>query len=697
MGADEDYTDTMPSIPLPILVVDRSPASSDQLVERLLDAGYEVDRASSGGQAVHSIGRHQYDMVLIDNDLEDLPGLDLLRLLRATHSAAALPVVLMADHQGQEQIVEALAAGADDYVTKPVEGPLALARIRSHVGRRVAERALKESEERYALAAQGAADGLWDWDVRAGRVFLSPQWKAIIGFSDDELGGASATSVEVWFHSINADDRKAFKTAISDYWASPNETSRFEHEHRMTHRDGTHRWVLCRGTSVRDASGAVIRMTGWLTDVTEARAFDPLTHLPNRLLFDDGLVRALFRSRELDGESFGVLMLDLDGFKLVNDSFGHQLGDKLLLSVADRLRANLRPTDSIVARLGGDEFAILVEHLESRSAIEGIAERLIQVLRAPFHIDNRDIFCTASVGVAVSDLRYMNASEMLRDADTAMYRAKTCGKGSWVVFDEALRENALARIEIHTDLQSALANDEFEVYYQPKIQLGSRQLSGFEALIRWNHPRRGLRMPIEFIGIAEENGTIVDIGAWVMETACRQIGAWNHRRPEKKLSINVNVSPRQLHARGFVDTVRSILERTGIDPAWLDIEVTESVFLENRDHVLNVLNGLKNLGVRLSVDDFGTGYSCLSYLCNLPFDTLKVDRSFVREDVQSPANQEVVKTILAMATELGMQVVAEGIESEEQAKNLNLLGCQYGQGYLFSRPLPEAQASALVH
>lgn len=679
------------------MIVDDEENNRDMLSRRLQRAGFAVETAPDGQRALQLIQEREYELILLDQMMPGLSGLDVLRLLRATYTPQDLPIIMVTAVTESKAIAEAIELGANDYVTKPVDYPVAMARIRSHLGRKVAERALRESEQRYALAARGADDGLWDWDVSANTVYYSPRWKQMLGYTDGEIGH----DPEEWFSRVAKQDRPELEANIRDYWSAKN-NSRFEHEHRVVHKDGTYRWVLCRGLAVRDHSGAVVRMTGWTTDVTETRAYDSLTGLPNRLLFDVRLKRAIEQRREAPHELFAVFFLDLDGFKLVNDTFGHGVGDQLLVAVASRLKNGLRRApsgidDGTIARLGGDEFAVLLEHLDSQESAERIAERLINSLRAPFQLDEREVFCTASLGIAMSSLGCESPGEIVRDADTAMYRAKTTGKNCWAVFDIEMRNLVVARLELQNDLQRALQNDELVTFYQPKVDLHSGSICGFEALVRWNHPRRGLLNPTEFVPIAEDNMTIVQIGRWVLRTACEQIREWNQRPgAERELTVSVNVSPRQVYSTGFVETVRSIIQTTRISPRWLDLELTEIMLLDNMDEAIRVMQGIKELGVGLKLDDFGTGYSCLSYLCKLPFDTLKIDRSFIEDGSRYCANQEVVKTILAMANELGMKVVAEGIESEEQAHALAVMGCQYGQGYYFSRPVPPKSVESLL-
>jgi diguanylate cyclase (GGDEF)-like protein/PAS domain S-box-containing protein len=680
----------------PLLVVDDEENNRDLLARRLQRAGFAVETASDGPEALARIDQKEYGLVLLDHMMPGMTGIDVLRLLRATYSPEQLPVIMVTALNDSEKIVEAIGLGANDYVTKPLDYAVALARIRSQLSRKTAEAALRESEQRYALAARGSNDGLWDWDVRTNQVYYSPRWKAALGYAEGEIGDR----LEEWLSRVPEPDRNGLWAAIEAHWHGDG-SSPFEFEHRILNRDGTYCWMLCRGLAVRDAGGLVVRMAGSSTDITLRKAYDSLTGLPNRLLFDDLLRRTLDRHRSLVGGLFAVYFLDLDRFKLVNDSLGHAAGDQLLKAVAERLRTRIEAmpegSGGVVARLGGDEFAILLEGIASPEAAGAIADRLLESLRQPVTLEGREVFCTASIGIAFSPLGYGEAAEMLRDADTAMYAAKAGGKSRWASFDAAMRDRVVARLELENDLQAALKNGELEVYYQPKVELSSRRICGFEALVRWNHPKRGLVMPADFIPVAEDSGLIVPLGRFVLEHSCERIRDWNKQfGAEYPLKISVNVSARQFEDAGLIEAVREAIEATGIQPQWLDLEITESVFFHDAKQALAAFQALKEIGVGLKMDDFGTGYSCLSYLCQFPFDAVKIDRSFVNAVEQDPANQEMVKTILAMAHELDMNVVAEGIEEEGQASVLDRMGCEYGQGYFFGKPTPVAEAEALL-
>jgi diguanylate cyclase (GGDEF)-like protein len=446
-------------------------------------------------------------------------------------------------------------------------------------------------------------------------------------------------------------------------------------------------------------------MAGSQTDITERKVSDPLTGLPNRLLFNDRLGRLIKHAKRRKDHLFAVLFLDLDGFKMVNDSLGHLCGDQLLLGVANRLEKCLRSTDTVarmgesftVARLGGDEFTVLLDYLKDLNDAKLAAERLMKALAPPFILGGKEVFTSVSIGIALSNTAYEQSEDMLRDADTAMYRAKSLGKARFEVFDADMRAKVLARLQLETDLRGALEREEFRNYYQPIVALDSGRIVGFEALLRWQHPTRGLLGPEEFIFVAEETGLIRELGWWNLQQACRQMSDWRaSSNDHRDLIISVNLSAKQFLQPNLVESIKKLLLEIQLSPGALKLEITESTVMADPTGAVEMLQQIKALGVHLAIDDFGTGYSSLSYLHRFPLDTLKIDRSFISEMRDDGEGMEIARTILPMAMNLQLDVVAEGVETIEQIIMLKKLHCKYGQGYYFSRPLSAEGTTALL-
>ncbi len=563
--------------------------------------------------------------------------------------------------------------------------------LKTEIGERErAEAALRESEERYALAVRGTADGIWDWNLTSGRVYYSPRWKAILGYGGAEIGDTPSE----WFDRVHPEDGARLQAKLAAHRVGPLATC--EDEHRIRHKDGDFRRVLCRAFAVHDESAACVRVVGVITDVTDRRAFDPLTGLPTRNLFLQHLDEALARGRKDPAARVGVLFLDLDRFKMVNDSFGHVVGDKFLIEVANRITACLRPSD-LVARFAGDQFALMVGGVSEVGDAVRVMERIQHALKAPFGVAGTEVFASLTVGIALGTPDYERAEDLLRDGDTALHRAKASSTRRYEIFEPGMRLQVMERLRVESELRRALERDELRLHYQPILSLATGQVEGFEGLVRWHHPERGLVMPDKFIRIAEETGLIAALGRVVMGQACRQLREWliDAELP-LPVWISVNVSAKEFLDPEFVGGVRALVEQNQIPRSSLRIEITETTLLEGDQFVRATLERLRELGVGIDIDDFGTGYSSLGYLQQLPIDTLKIDRVFVKRLAGPAADPSIVRAILDMARSLGLSVVAEGVETRQQLERLAHLGCQKAQGYYISAAVEPAAARSLL-
>jgi diguanylate cyclase (GGDEF)-like protein/PAS domain S-box-containing protein len=688
-----------------LLIVDDDEMNRDMLSRRLELHGFSTCLASSGNEALDLVTRGGIDLVLLDVQMPGMSGLDVLRRLRVRLSSGELPIIMVTAKDRSEDIVEALSLGANDFIAKPLDLPVALARIRTQVERKSAEDRLRESEERYALAVAGANDGIWDWKLTSDDVYYSPRWKALLGLENEQV----PHRVSAWFDRVHPDDVSRLRAEIDLHLRG--QLPHLEVECRMRHASGGYRWTLTRGLAVRGPDGQPIRFAGSLTDITQGKVADVLTSLPNRVLFMDRLLRCVELSKRRPECRFAVLFIDLDGFKVVNDSLGHAIGDQLLVGVARRLELSVRSGDSVgrlvgdhdartVARLGGDEFTILLPDVRQASDATRVADRIIDALKAPFAVGGREVYATPSIGIVVGGADYLDASDVLRDADIALYRAKSLGKARSVLFDVEMRRLVMARLELETGLRRAVPDGQLRLFYQPLIRLGDSAVAGVEALLRWEHPEHGLLTPDRFISIAEETGLIVPIGQWVMNEACQQLAEWRrHGVVPEGFSVSVNVSTREFQRESLVDDVRAMLGRHQLRGGRLDVEITESTAMENASAAIDLMAGLKAAGVSLALDDFGAGHSSLAHLHRFPIDRLKIDRSFVRRMRPSVGEEDstpIVRTILALAEHMGIDVVAEGVEHADQRDTLDALGCLFGQGYLFSGPVSAAKAPLVL-
>jgi diguanylate cyclase (GGDEF)-like protein/PAS domain S-box-containing protein len=556
------------------------------------------------------------------------------------------------------------------------------------------ERANAEIQQQAALfrlMAENMSDLVCLHGADGKYLYVSPSVEWLLGYTPEELIGLAPFSL------VHPDDQGQCRNQL----ALPTAGATLDLApmvYRMRHRQGHYIWLETFSRPILDATGAVAQRQTASRDVTdqvrmrrqlEHDAFhDSLTGLPNRKYLQDRLEAALHWAQQSSSYRFALLFLDIDHFKVVNDSLGHAIGDELLMEVASRLKTMLRPTD-LAVRLGGDEFIVLLEDISHRDVAQAMAERILETLRQPLQLSSHQMFATVSLGLVMGNASYQSASELIRDADTAMYRAKARGRDGYEIFDSGMHDRAIARLTLETELRRALLDHptEFVLYYQPIVNLRTAEVTGFEALVRWQHPHRGMIMPGDFIPVAEETGLIVPMSYWLLELACRQMTHWQSTYARAQgLTVSVNLSALQLQGTGLLERVDAVLHKTGLSPRSLVLEITESMLVDNIDDTIAVLHGLRQRGIALSIDDFGTGYSSLSYLHRFPISSLKIDRSFVSQMETSPSHEKIVHTIINLGRQLGFRAIAEGIETPEQVNTLKRLNCDYGQGYWFSKP-----------
>jgi len=564
--------------------------------------------------------------------------------------------------------------------------------------REAAAQRLKESEERYALAVRGATDGIWDWDLIRHEVYYSPRWKAILGYGEAEI----TQSISEWMGRVHPDDLPRVKLELDAYLKG--QKPYFESEHRLFHRNGRYFWALMRGVAEKNEQGEPCRMAGSLTDVsvrkmTEDRLrhdamHDTLTGLHNRAYFMDQLVRSIERFKRHPDFMAAVLLLDLDRFRLINDSLGHSRGDQLLIAVSHRLKTCLRLGDTI-ARLGGDEFILLVEDIRSLHEAKLVAGRIQNELNQPFDLNGQEVFVSASMGIAFVSGNYDSGDDLVRDADTAMNQVKSSGRGRFQVFESEMHQRSLIHLQLEGELRRALERNEFDVYYQPVVNLGSGRITRLEALIRWQHPTRGLIMPSDFISLAEDTGLIIPVGAWVLRTACQQLREWK-QMGQNDLQVSVNISAYQLQDSDFLDLVKAALAENELEPTCLNLEITESAAMQDLESTLRLLHELEQLGVEISIDDFGISYSSLGQLQRFPVNSIKIDQLFIRRTLDNQDDAAITTAIIAMGHILKLKVIAEGVEDQRQLDFLIAEQCDEVQGFLVCYPRRADEITALL-
>jgi len=688
--------------PVTVLVVESGEQKVGAIraaLERGQGAALRVVHAGCLADALDRLEGRDVQLVLLDLALADGRGLSGLHRLQLR--APEVPVIVLVDAVDEAGGAAAVRGGAQSYVTSQDLDHRVLGHaIRNALERHRVGRVERTRDERFALAMRGSDDGVWDWDLEADTIFRCARWNAMLGYPDADEAGPRQS----WFDLVHADDLPLVQRLLEAHLggASPS----FECEHRIRDGRGEYRWVLSRGRAVRTDQGQAYRMAGTMVDISERKAaerrlrhsalHDPLTGLANRILLVDRIDHAIASQHRPGRPPFALLYFDLDRFKEINDTLGHLVGDKLLVGIASRLRELLRPGDT-VARLGGDEFAVLLGEVAGVEGATQVAERVLRALDRPFLVDGREVETGASMGVALGSGDYSNAEKLVRDADLAMYRAKSMGRGRFQVFDSSMHRSTAALLKMESELRQAVESQQFEVHYQPIVTLTTGRIVGFEALVRWQHPERGLIPPRQFLAIAEETGLIVPIGWWVLREACRQAQDWHLRFPfVPPLTMSVNVSGKVFMQDDMVGKLIEILQDTGFAPEALRLELTENVFLDQGDAAFLRLLELRALGVHSSIDDFGTGYSSLSCLQRSQCESLKIDPAFVGAIDRVGSSDTLVQSIVHMAGSMGISVIAEGVETAEQAHRLRGMQCPQGQGYWFAKPLAPLDAERLL-
>ncbi len=722
-----------------ILIVDDIPDNLRVLSTALAGHGFQTRCAKSGAIALMAVKTTCPDLILLDIKMPDMDGYEVCERLKALDNTCNIPIIFLSAIDDVIDKIKAFSLGAVDYITKPfqveevlirVKYQLALKtaqdeirRLNEELERRVQQRTaqlakinddltlevvkhqhtaeiLRISEERLESILSSIEDVVWSMDVNTLQlIYCNTALEKIYGypisnFFEDE---------QFWLKVIHQDDRlriEKFNHSVLTEGVACN-------EYRILRPDQEVRWVSDRRYLIYDQQGKPVRIDGITRDITDQKraeqqlvhdAFhDALTGLPNRNLLMDRVEQALKYSKRHPKYRFAVMFIDLDRFKMINDSMGHTIGDHFLRAIAKLLEGCLRSVGDTVARFGGDEFTILIDDIQEDSEVIAIAERIFHKFLHPIQLGSHTLFPSASIGIAMSNQEYANGSDLLRDADIAMYQAKSFGKARYVLFNQEMYEQHLKVSQLDSDLHYALERKEFELYYQPIISLGSEQLAGFEALIRWHHPQRGLVSPSEFIPIAEETGLIIAIGDWVLSQACRQMQIWQNKfASAKSLKMSINLTCQQIREKDLIDKLDRVLKEIAIDGINLRLEITESSMMDQGEETIAKLEQLRARNIQLSIDDFGQGYSSLSYLHRFPVNTLKIDRTFVDQMISGGQNLEIIRTIIILAHALNMDVVAEGVETKQQVVMLKQLGCEFAQGYYFSRPLTATDAEQII-
>ncbi len=673
-----------------ILIVDDNRESVDELARTLETFSFEVETADTGRGGIRAAGDSEHDLVLLDVALPDMSGLDVLSSLRSNRDMAELPVIMLTSVARDELVVEALSRGANDFVRKPAQPSVMRSRIRTQISLSRAEKALKLSEERYALAAAATRDGLWDWKLKEEDLFISANWAFIAAISANR----ESISFREWLEIVHHSDREDFNSLMDQLRKGFRD--RLDVECRIRQPDGTLRWVAVRGILVRGPSGEPQRIAGAMSDVTDSKFYHSLTRLPALPLLQERIER-LIESRADGLEGLGaVVFIDLDGFRFLNQAYGHANGDRVIQTVAHRIKSAIGPSDTL-AHYGRDEFLAFLEGAQDPTRILDCVGRILELVQSPVPQEGggAEMSVTACAGVTILDSSYHSAAKAVQDAESAMHMAKRDGPNRYRFFLKDYYDRVKERLERDRDLRHALKETQFLLVYQPQIRVSDGELVGFEALLRRRDPSGALVMPDRLIPVAEESGMIGKLGEWILRTACARIKAWTDEglRPPR---VAVNLSPLQFNDENLAATLTDIIRSTGADPGLLELEITESKAMENPEETIRIMAKLKELGLGFAIDDFGTGYSSLSMLQRFPLSTLKIDKAFVSGIGDSPAARSIVEAIIAMARSMRFSTVAEGVERLEELEFLKTIGCDAYQGFYASGAVGAEEATSFL-
>ena len=668
-----------------VLIVEDESIVAMDLKNSLKILGYEVvGTAATGEEAIARANETRPDLVLMDIILKgDMDGVEASEVIRARHD---IPIIFLTACADDMTLQRAKVTEPLGYLLKPFDEWELHGHIDVALYRHQMERKLRESEERYSLATQGANDGLWDWNLKSNEIYFSPRWKSMLGYADTQVGHAP----EEWFGRLHPADKEHVQKLLAQHISGTS--THFESEYRIMDAAGAYRWVLCRGLALRNGTGEAYRIAGSQTDITDRKVYNPLTGLPNRILLADRLERALGRVRRQHGDAFAVVALDVDGIKMVHDTFGYACADQLLLEIARRIQGCVSAQDT-VAHCGEAEFVLLLEEVRDAGEAMRVVTHVHQELERPFQLESQTVYVTATSGITVGTPDYATPDELLRDASTAMHRAKN-GKARCEIFDREMRSLAVSHLQLECDFRKAFDRGEFRVRYQPIVSLKTGALEGFEALVRWQRAD-ALLLPEEFLGMAESTDLIIPLEKWVLQEACSQVAKWQSEW-RGRLSVNVNLCARHYSSPQLLGVLEQTLRQSGLDPGHLHLEITETALMENTRIISETLAKIRDMDVEVHMDDFGTGYSSLSYLHKFPVDTLKIDRSFIGKLGLSDETWKIVQAIASLARSLRMEVTAEGIENLMQMRMLQSVGCEFGQGYYFAKALEASAAESLV-